>query len=508
MDKYFVKLSRFLVCFVLCFAYFAVFTPNWAQAAGKGENQQQILQEVKEHILKSFVTPVDASKLNQDNVEDMVKSLNDPYSVYFSPEDYSNFIQQTEQEFTGVGMQVELKDKYATVVLPLKNSPAERAGIKANDRILEINGENVVGKTLDYVVGLIRGEAGTVVDIKIARDGEKEPLIFTLTREVIAMDVVETKMIDQQIGYLQLTTFSTNAGEEFEEGIKKLKSQGMKALIFDLRGNPGGYLNSGLDVAAMFVRKNHILLTIVDRNNHKRSFKSLTKPLGIPTIVLVDGGTASASEIVSGAIQDEGAGRLVGTKTYGKACVQTVFQLSNGGALKLTTANYLTPKGREINKIGLKPDYVVEGEEAQLTKAVELLKQQLKSAASSISSNKVILSLQENRFIIGDQKVALKPKPYLQHGVTMVPVQGLAQALNGQVSWQKQNNQIVFRTGTKVVNFAVDKEKAVDSSYRVKMTAPVKIAQGKAYIALRYAAKFLGYTVSYDKTNQEIMLVK
>ena len=218
-----------------------------------------------------------------------------------------------------------------------------------------------------------------------------------MIRENIQIEVIEYDMLDENLGYIRLNTFSRTAGKEFRKALTDLKAQGMEGLIFDLRDNPGGYLNSALDIAADFADKGETLLYVIGRDGLKDETQSLSDALNIPTVVLVNGGSASASEIVAGAIQDLGKGVLVGTKTFGKASVQTVFELSNGGALKLTTAKYLTPGEQVINGIGLTPDYIVEDIEAQLDKALSILKEQL----DITSPQAIVLNINSPVAIVG-----------------------------------------------------------------------------------------------------------
>jgi carboxyl-terminal processing protease len=499
------RLSSLVLAALLLLSFVVV---PFGQAQGAEDADARVLQEVREYVQQNFVHPVEASILQKDSVQEIVYSLNDPYSVYFGPEEYTEFQQATEQNFSGVGMQVELKGEYVTVVAPLKNTPASRAGIKSGDKVIAVDGQNVVGKPLETVVNMIKGEAGTSVVLTLQREGEKEPIILSLTRERIQLEVVESKLLEDSIGYIRLTTFSSNADDEFDAAIADLKLKGMRALVFDLRHNPGGYLTSGLSIASDFAPKDSILLHVVGRDGIKNSYKSLSPALGIPTVVLVDKGSASASEIVAGAIQDLGAGKLVGTQTFGKASVQTVFRLSNGGALKLTTAKYLTPKEREIHGVGLTPDYVVEGEEAQLAKAVELLKDELAKLPPEKEPLKITLALNKKEAQVGQKAVALDAIPYLRNGRTLVPLRFMAEAFGSQVSWDKSKQAVVIVSGAKRIVLSPGEPKALIDGKEVKLEAPAELVNGRSFVPLRFISESLGARVDFSSAKQEIYIVK
>jgi carboxyl-terminal processing protease len=468
--------SRFIQILLLLVCILLPMTNAWAVDTDKGE----LLNEVREIIKNEFVRPVDESILNKSTVQELIAGLNDPYSAYLTPEEYKAFVESTDQIFSGVGMQVELVGEYVTVVSPLKNTPAQKAGIKSGDKVVAIDGENVVGKPLDYAVAKIRGEAGTAVVLTILREGEAEPLVIMITRERISVEVVEAKILQKGIGYIHLTTFSQKAGREFASALAVLRAQGMEALVFDLRQNPGGYLSAGLDVAADFAGKGDLLLHVVGRDGIKDSYQSLSDALGIPTAVLVDGGSASASEIVAGAIQDLGAGKLVGTQTFGKASVQTVFNLANKGALKLTTAKYLTPSERVIHGVGLTPDYVVEGEEAQLKKAIELLEVELGSKPVTRAPLQVMLTLNKKTAQVGEKEVALDAKPLVIKGRTFVPLRFIGEAFGGQVNWNKASKTATIQYRDKEI-FLTPKSNTPISRYRNKLLKDNVVADGPRY---------------------------
>jgi carboxyl-terminal processing protease len=333
------------------------------------------------HLIQSYyVDESNSDDLYAGAIRGMVKELNDPYSEYLDSKDFEALSNMTEGHFGGVGLVMGMKDQQFIVVSPIEDTPAYRAGIKAGDIITRVDDTDLAGMTLTDVVKLLRGADGTTVRVTYKRgDEEKET---TITRSEIKIRSVYGKMEDDHIGYIRITNFNADTAKDFESELKKLEDQGMQALVLDLRDNPGGLLESGVDVARHLVPKGPIV-SLKDRNGHTEVETSDLEAVKYPLAVLVNHGTASASEIVSGAIQDTKAGRLFGTKTFGKGVVQNVFMLSPNTAVKLTIAKYYTPSGRSIHKVGIEPDEVVEAKDEQgknqLEAAEAYLREQLKA---------------------------------------------------------------------------------------------------------------------------------
>ena len=314
----------------------------------------------------------------------MVNSLGDPYSVYMDPKMYKEIMLETKGSFSGVGIVLGVKEKMLTVVAPIEGTPAEAAGILSGDQILRIDEFDTKDMQIDEAVSKIRGQEGSQVRLLIQRAGQ-EPKEYPLTRATIQLKTVSGKMQEDGIGYIRLSMFSETTGNDFVQKLQELKSQGMKALILDLRNNPGGLINESVKVAEQLVPKGPIV-SVIGKDGSRETFSSdLEKPLG-PLVVLINGGSASASEIVAGAVQDTGAGRLVGVKTFGKGSVQRLVPLDSDSAVKVTIAQYHTPSDRSIHGIGIEPDVKVDlptdtesKQDTQLEKATELLKEQLKA---------------------------------------------------------------------------------------------------------------------------------
>jgi len=334
-------------------------------------------------VVKSqFIGDITGEGLMNGAVKGMVNSLDDPYSVYMDPKMYKELMLETKGSFGGVGIVLGVKDKLLTVVAPIEGTPAEKAGILSGDQILRIDALDTKDMQLDEAVGKIRGKEGTEVKLLIARTGQ-EVKEYQLTRAIIQIKTVSGKMLEDGIGYIRLSMFSETTGPDFEQKIQELKASGMQALILDLRNNPGGLIGESVRVANQLIPNGPVVSVITKDGSRETYSSTLEKTLG-PLVVLINNGSASASEIVAGAVQDTGVGKLVGTKTFGKGSVQRVVPLDGDSAVKVTIARYHTPKDRSINGIGIEPDILVEvpaetdsKKDLQLEKATEVIKAML-----------------------------------------------------------------------------------------------------------------------------------
>ncbi|MHB8084597.1 MAG: S41 family peptidase [Dehalococcoidia bacterium] len=314
---------------------------------------------------------LDATKLLQGAIKGMVAAVGDNYTVYFPPEIYKS----TEIEYTGVyqgiGAYIGKKDNQIVVIAPIPGSPAEAAGVKSGDAILKIDGQSTDQMTPDEVSIKIRGPAGTKVALTLGRKDVKDPIELSITRMEINVASVTSEMHDQ-IAYIRITQFILPTTDDFQKALQSSLDKGAKGIILDLRDNPGGILDQAVDVASQFLLRG-IVVKVVDKDGKEAVYK--VKPgglaLNVPLIVLVNGGSASASEIVAGALQDNGRAKLAGTQTYGKASVQNIIRLQDGGAIKVTVAHYYTPNGRLISRTGLTPDYVSDLKDDDLVKWAE-----------------------------------------------------------------------------------------------------------------------------------------
>jgi len=309
-------------------------------------------------IQQKFVGDVDREQLYAGALRGMVKELGDPHSVYLDKKDYESLSTITEGHFGGVGIVLGMKDKKFIVVAPIEDTPAFRAGIKAGDQLLAIDGKELQDQDMMSVVGKIRGKDGSIVEM-LVQTGTGAPRIVRIVRSEIKIKSVTGEMKDNGIGYIRISSFNESTASDFTAKYHELENQGMRGTVLDLRGNPGGLLWSGVGVAKLIVPKGPIV-SVTEKDGRTLTESSDLAAAKYPMAVLVDNGTASAAEIVAGALQDTKAGKLFGTKTYGKGSVQTVFKLDGNTALKLTMAKYYTPSGRSIDGVGIEPDELVE----------------------------------------------------------------------------------------------------------------------------------------------------
>ena len=331
-----------------------------------------------------YVGQADGVNLMTGAVKGLVNALGDPYSVYMDPKMYSELMLETKGSFGGVGIVLGVKDKKLTVVAPIEGTPAEAAGILSGDQIVRIGELDTKDMTLDEAVGKIRGPEGSKVTLTIQRNG-KEPQEFPLTRATIVIKSVSGKMLDKEMGYIRVSMFSETTAKDFAQKLEELKEQGMTSLVLDLRNNPGGLIDQCVKVAELLVPKGPIV-SVIGKDGDRETYQSSSTAAPLPLVVLVNGGSASASEIVAGAIQDRGVGKLVGVKTFGKGSVQRLMPLDKESAVKITIAEYHTPNDRSIHGKGIVPDVVIEipkdfdresKQDPQLDKAIEVLKETL-----------------------------------------------------------------------------------------------------------------------------------
>lgn len=331
-------------------------------------------------IETKYVNDTDDVKLIDGAIDGMVKSLNDPHSNYLSPKMYKTLMEQTEGSFAGIGVVMGMDNEQKIhIVGIMENSPGQKAGLQEGDEILAVDGVPITQMAFDEVAAHVRGQAGTDVVLTIMRDNANQDI--TITRDNIKLKTVGHKMLDNNIGYIQIVSFSEDTANEFNEAYNDLKNQGMKALVLDLRNNPGGLLTTCVEIAKKLVPKGEIV-SIVDKQGNKETYSSSLEAPEYPLAVLINKNSASASEILSGAIQDTKTGTIIGNTSYGKGSVQTILPMFEDDAVKLTIAKYYTPSGRSIDGTGITPDIEINLDEnatsdTQLNKALEILKAQL-----------------------------------------------------------------------------------------------------------------------------------
>ena len=344
------------------------------------------LAELEQYIQKKYYVPVDEAKLKEGMYKGLFWGIGDPYSSYLTEEEYNEIMISTTGEYQGIGVTIAPDEKgLINVVAPIDDSPADRAGIQAGDKIIGVGGELYDGASIDQAIAAMRGKPGTKVDIVVLRAGKE--LSFNITRANIVMKSVRSEILDDNIGYIRISSFEEKTADEFKEHLRDLEVKGVKGFVLDLRNNGGGLVDVSVDIADMLLDEGIVTYT-EDREGNRNYYKSNTGSTSLPYVVLVNGNTASASEIVTAAIKDHNGGKVVGTKTYGKGIIQSIEKLSSGDAVKLTVMQYFSPEGHVIHNVGIAPDVEVEsladdtllegGEEnivdRQLETAVSLLK--------------------------------------------------------------------------------------------------------------------------------------
>lgn len=352
------------------------------------EGLEYTLSQFRSELEKKYIGEINDEELIEGAVKGYVDALGDPYTTYYTKKEMKTIMEETNGNFVGIGvyMTKDLEKNAILIIKPIENSPAEKAGILPGDLITKVDDVEYTGDKLEEASNKIRGEEGTKVKLEIYRNGETKT--FELTRTKVVVSHVTTKVLNNDIGYIAISDFEGECASEFETKYKQLEKQGIKKLIIDIRNNGGGIVDEALKIANMLVDKDSTLLITKDKSDKEEVTKATEKPIiNIPTVVLVNEYSASASEILAGALKDNGKATLVGTKTYGKGIIQELHQLSDGSGLKITVSEYYTPNHNAIHKIGITPDVEIdlsenvkqqttiqEKDDNQLQKAIEILK--------------------------------------------------------------------------------------------------------------------------------------
>lgn len=357
----------------------------------KNNTQDTITSELKNFrriIDKYYLGEVDDEKLKEGAIKGYIEGLNDPYTEYISKEDMKDYLEDTMGNFVGIGIYMvkDTKTDKIMVLSPIKNSPAEKAGVQPGDYIIKVNDITYTAEQMTEASNKIKGEEGSTVKLELLRGNET--ITYEIKRENIKVNPVESKVLQNNIGYIKFSSFDEDTAEDFKNKYEELNKQGIKSLIIDLRNNGGGIVTEALEIADYFTPKDSILLYEVDKNNKEEIEKSKNDAIiNMPVIILTNENTASSSEILAGALKDLGKAKIVGTKTYGKGVIQEVLSLPDGSGIKITSEEYLTPNKTKINKVGIQPDVEVElpetvknildveeKDDTQLQKAIEMLK--------------------------------------------------------------------------------------------------------------------------------------
>ncbi|MGB0205093.1 MAG: S41 family peptidase [Neptuniibacter sp.] len=332
-------------------------------------DELRLFTEVFQRIKTAYVEPVDDATLLEDALRGMILGL-DPHSAYLEPREFETLQQHTSGEFGGLGIEVGMEDGFVRVITPIDDTPAQRAGVKAGDLITKLDDQPVQGLSLNEAVDLMRGKPGTEVMLTIVREGEEKPLEIAVVRDVIQVASVKSRTIDEEYAYIRVSQFQVNSGKEVYKHVERMLEKDIKGVVLDLRNNPGGVLQAAVDISDIFLNEGLIVYTEgrLAESEQRFSATSTTLVPDLPMVVLINGGSASASEIVAGALQDQERAVIMGQPSFGKGSVQTILPLTQERALKLTTALYYTPDGRSIQAQGIKPDILVEDAEITLRK--------------------------------------------------------------------------------------------------------------------------------------------
>ncbi|MBR6019765.1 MAG: S41 family peptidase [Lachnospiraceae bacterium] len=348
------------------------------------------IKKIAELLDEYYYQPIDFNEVVDGVYHGMVSAIGDPYTVYFNEKELSSFQESTSGSFAGIGSSVRMNDNgYPQLTKIFKGSPAEKAGLLPDDILVEVDGEDIYGIALDIVVTKIRGPIGSKVMLTIYREGEPDYLHIEVTRDQVSIPTVEYQMLEGNIGYIIVTEFDDVTAKQFDDAVDMLTKQNMKALIVDLRNNPGGTLRTVTSMLSRILPKGELLVYMEDKYKQKEEyFSSSTATVNVPIAVLMNGNSASASEVFAGCLQDYGKAILVGTQSFGKGIVQTLVPLGDGSAIKVTISSYFTPNGRNIHKTGLTPDVPVELDESLRKKSTIPIEEdnQLKAAIDAVKA--------------------------------------------------------------------------------------------------------------------------
>lgn len=385
--------------------------------------------EIVSLIINNHVSGIGKSELNTENIDTVISSLGDPYTQYFNPDEWKQFMDMLENNYVGVGIRVGLDEQgfYVNEVFP--DTPALSAGMQDGDYIVAVEGKSTKGLTTEELVSEITGAEGTEVHITILR--EKKRINLTMARKAIHIPALTSRLFDNGTGYIRVSSFSSDADELFAVQLKEMQNKGLKSLVIDVRNNPGGLLDTAASMASQFIKKGSLIHT-VDRTKKETAYPIIGEdPLTVPVTMLVNEYSASASEVLAGALQDYNLATIMGTKTYGKGSVQSLFELAEGGMLKLTIQEYLTPLKHKVNQVGITPDLNVLGDVSQLITALQ--------HAGPID---IELTLKPHTLSINGQLFNDRFKVIRENGATYVPSRVLAAIVDGNIAWEASTRSV------------------------------------------------------------------
>jgi len=462
-----------------------------------GNDNIQLVEEVRDILWEHYVEPVPYSIWQQTTVDDVIATLGDPYTRYLTDDEFREFWFSIEGKFGGIGIVIDSVAENIVVTGVIPYTPAARVNIQKGDIITHVDNQSLKSLDFEYIKELFRGKPGTHIKIRTYRPQTDTYLSYLLTREDIVLKPVEANILAKNIGYIKLLEFNQEAAQEFTRQVNGFKEQGVKGLILDLRDNPGGLIGAALDISRDILPPGGFVKLYYRGEKPELITTVGTTDDLIPLIVLVNKETASAAEILAGAIQDTNAGIIIGTDTYGKATVQSLVPLVNGGALKFTSGKYLTPNGRQINKIGLKPDFYVPDSHNQIIEAIWMLNNKV--------HNSLTYQLNNDLYVINGKVKNCTVKPYLAKSNFMVPLRSTVESLGGKIKFTAPDNiQLTF--GEDIIKFNLNSSYFTLNGNRHHFPVRPALKNQHTMIPVRAISQLLGATVEWRPTTGQVII--
>lgn len=471
----------------------------FSMAVWGGEQDKGQLEEVKALILKHHVDNPTPAFLAGKNVDEMLKDLSDPYTVVYSPVEFNEMVDSINQNYVGVGMIITPTEEGVTVEHCFPGSPAEKAGLRPGDLLLSVNGEAVLSGNPDEIARKVRGPEGTNVTISFRPKGSDESQTVNIIRSRIHIPNVEGAMYNDKVGYIQINTFGEDTAEEFEKLYVQQLEKGMTGLILDLRGNGGGMLTTVEQVGDTLLPEGHFY-HIIEKMGKKSSYSLSGNEKPPKLAVLVDGLTASASELLAGALRERAGAVLIGDKTYGKGSVQAMFPLKGGGVLKMTVARYQTSMEKPVDRVGLSPDQPVAYSALQLIRAKQLL--------DVLTNQEIRYKLGDKEILVSGESLTLSDKPLNLDGRLYLPIRFLGEALGYTVDFDAESNSISLEQADQQVHIPLNGGAMLKKGQEFMELDELPIEKGRAMASVRLLGQGLGWHVDFNAENGEVIIQK
>ena len=460
---------------------------GWALAADPDQSRKTV-DEVFEYILKYHKDNPEVQQLVEGAIWGMIDSLEDPYTVYFAEDEVDQFVDSINGSYQGVGIYLETQPDYPRVLEVFPDSPAREGGVLPGDIITGVDGKNIKGLPLNEIVNSIKGTEGTPVELIIDRDGKE--IVLKLKRAALSVSSVSSRVMGNSTGYIAVKTFGEKTAEEFKEALDGLAEQNITGLVVDLRDNPGGYLDAAAQMAELFLKPGDLIVRTIynDETGEDYVAEKNDDKVQFPVVLLVNSFSTSASEVFAGALQDHGAARLVGDNTFGKGVVQKVIPLEQGGALKLTMAEYTTPSGRHLNKTGIKPDYTVTTGELQLPFALLVL-QPGQHRVVSISPG-------SREALVDGEKILMKNEAFAREGTVYLPLRFIFEALGCEVSWDAGSGSIAVKKEGKSILIPAGGQPLLNGN-KIESGGKLLVENDVSYVPAEML-RALGFSCTFD----------